>query len=103
MVKATVVKKIQRSCRVLLLLKARIKVDLARICDGQGERGTRVMEQEGLVCLWNCEVNVNLLDSPATMNRHTSKWRLQYHKHFLKYCFMLSTSSYLMLTGLDPS
>jgi len=65
MVKTIVVKKIQRSCKGLLLLKVRMKVELAVRCDGQGEKVLREMEHEGLVYLCNYVANVVLLKIPA--------------------------------------
>jgi hypothetical protein len=71
MVKSTVVKKIQRSYRELLL-KVMMKVELVVRCDGQGETGTRVMENVGLEWSCNCVVNVVLLKNPTRRNRHVS-------------------------------
>jgi len=80
MVKTTVVKKTQRSCKGLLLLKVRMKVELVARCDGQGEKVMRVREHEGLVYLCNYVVNVVLLKIPATKNKHILKMMLlQYH------------------------
>jgi len=80
MVKTIVVKKTQRSYKGLLLLKVRMKVELAVRCDGQGEKVMRVMEHEWLVYLCNYVVNVVLLKIPATKNKHMLKMRpLQYH------------------------
>jgi hypothetical protein len=73
MVKTIVVKKIQRSCRGPLLLKVRTKVELVVRCDEQGEKATRLMENEGLVCLCNYVVNVILLKIPATKKQTYSK------------------------------
>jgi hypothetical protein len=73
MVKTIGVKKIQRSCRGLLLLKVRMKVEREVRCGGQGEKVMRVMEHEGPMCLCNCVVNVVLLKIPATKNRNVFK------------------------------
>lgn len=75
MVKSVVVKKIQRSCRVLLL-KVRMKEELAVECGGQGETEMRMMEHEALVCSRSCVVNVVLLKYPAIKNRNASNWEL---------------------------
>jgi hypothetical protein len=72
MVKSIVVKKIQRSYRVLLL-KVKMKVELVARCDGQGETGMRVMENEVLVWSCNCVVNAVLLKNPARRNSNKSK------------------------------
>jgi len=80
MAKTIAVKKTQRSCKGLLLLKVRMKVELAARCDGQGEKAMRVTEHEGLVYLCNYVVNVVLLKIPATKNKHIPKMSpFQYH------------------------
>jgi hypothetical protein len=75
MVKSVVVKKIQRSCRVLLL-KVRMKVELVVACGGQSETEMRMMEHEALLCSWSCVLNVVLLKNPAIKDRKASNWEL---------------------------